>query len=176
MSYDPDSYPSAWKGHFEFAHWLVQTMNPNLVVELGVDYGHSLIELARYNNGETHGIDWFQGDPQTGERNTEEIALQNVKESGVEGVFIHKANFNEAVYGFHSESIDILHIDGQHVYFNVKDDLVAWWEKVRPGGVILLHDTDSFPDDVGRLYSELKYPKFNFTHSAGLGVITKPWR
>lgn len=164
---------TAWRGHEPFAHWLVQTMDPKIVVELGVDFGFSLIELARYNKGLTVGVDWFHGDDQTGYRNSEDTARANVADSGLEKVKIWKMSFDEAVRNFEAQLIDIVHIDGAHDYLSVKRDFVTWLPKVRHGGVILLHDTQSFPNDVGRLFHEIQMPKFEFTHSAGLGVITK---
>jgi hypothetical protein len=40
-------------------------------------------------------------------------------------------------------------------------------------GVVIFHDTISFPNDVGKFFNELKYHKTNFSHSAGLGVLSK---
>jgi predicted O-methyltransferase YrrM len=169
---DTSKIPSAWHGLVPFAHWLVQTVDPKLVVELGVDYGLSLIELARHSKGVTVGVDWFEGDAQTGHRNAEEIARKNVIESGFD-IKIVKQKFDDAKALFEDEVIDILHIDGAHDYESVKHDFETWLPKVRSGGVILLHDTQSFKDDVGRFYYSLPYPKFELTHSSGLGVVTK---
>ena len=38
--------PSAWTGHRYFAKWLVETLRPEITVDLGVDYGHSTFYLA----------------------------------------------------------------------------------------------------------------------------------
>jgi hypothetical protein len=52
-----------------------------------------------------------------------------------------------AVDGFKDESLDFLHIDGDHMFDSVVMDLVVWAPKVRKGGVIALHD-----------YFSLKWP------------------
>ena len=176
MSYNPDDWPSAWKGHEQFAWFLVQLMDPDLVVELGVDFGFSLIEWARYNKGRTVGIDWFQGDPQAGFRNTEQIARRNLVLSNVQGAKILKLKFEDALFQFADLSIDILHIDGAHDFESVKRDFEMWYPKVRRGGVIVMHDTQSFRDDVGRFFNGLKDTKCEFQHAAGLGVVLKSWR
>ena len=31
----------------------------------------------------------------------------------------------------------------------------------------------SYPDSVGKVFNDIQYPKFYFTHSAGLGVVCK---
>ena len=43
--------------------------------------------------------------------------------------------------------LDVLFIDGNHFYPEVKNDLNTWGPKVKPGGLILCHDADtpSFP-------------------------------
>ena len=53
---------SAWAGHEEFAGKLVRFLRPDVVVELGVDYGYSAFAFALPNIGTVYGIDWFQGD------------------------------------------------------------------------------------------------------------------
>lgn len=170
---DTSKIITAWRGLEPFAHWLVQTLKPETTVELGVDYGFSLIELARYNPGNTIGIDNFQGDFQAGLRDVREEAKKNILESGF-GISLMVMPFDEGLDIFDNDSIDLLHIDGAHDYESVKHDFETWFPKVRPGGVILLHDTRSFPNDVGRFYHSLPYPKFEITHSHGLGVVTKP--
>lgn len=43
-------------------------------------------------------------------------------------------------------AIDILFVDTIHTYERVRDELRAWGDRVRPGGGILFHDTDSYPE------------------------------
>lgn len=165
--------PSAWKGLEGFAHWLVLTLNPKITVELGTDYGYSAIELARYNKGIVYTVDWFKGDEHTGFRDTEAKVRQNLDESGILGVQLIKHDFHSAAESWTRGVIDLLHIDGRHNYEDVRQDFNDWIRHVRSGGVILLHDTQSFANDVGRFYHELVYPKFEITHSHGLGVVLK---
>lgn len=170
---DTSHIVTAWRGLEPFAHCLVRMIRPKIIVELGVDYGFSLIELARYNEGVTIGVDHFQGDNQAGFRDIRDQAKKNTHDSGFNIRLIEKS-FDEAVGEFREGSIDILHVDGRHDLSSVKHDFDTWFPKVRHGGVILLHDTRSFPDDVGRFFNQLPYSKFELTHSHGLGVVTKP--
>jgi hypothetical protein len=41
---------------------------------------------------------------------------------------------------YKNESLDFVFIDANHVYEAVKDDLHAWYNKVKPGGFIAGHD------------------------------------
>lgn len=165
--------PTATAGLEPFFHWLVRLMNPKLIVELGVDFAGATIELARYNKGRTIGIDHFKGDEHAGFRDTEYDAWKNVRESGVFGIDLRKKDFHEAATEWDQGPIDILFIDGRHGYEDVKSDFTDWVQHVRIGGIVMLHDTQSFANDVGRFYRELVYPKFEITHSHGLGVVLK---
>ena len=42
-----EDIPSAVKGHRKFIEWIIQFMNPNIVVELGVDYGYSTFVISK---------------------------------------------------------------------------------------------------------------------------------
>jgi len=46
------------------------------------------------------------------------------------------------------DGIDLVYIDGNHSYFNVKQDIEHWFPKVRPMGMMSGHDYDalSFPE------------------------------
>jgi predicted O-methyltransferase YrrM len=163
---------SAWKGHEDFAVRLVEHLKPEIVVDLGVDYGFSTFAFALPNIGTVYGIDWFQGDKYAGHRTTYEQVLAERARLGMTNVVIVKSGFSDAARSW-SKKIDLLHIDGNHDYESVKQDFEQWGKFVADDGVILLHDTLSFPDDVGRFYDGLNLPKFNFTHSYGLGVVCK---
>jgi predicted O-methyltransferase YrrM len=163
---------SAWEGHEGFAVRLVESLKPAVVVELGVDYGFSTFAFALPGIGTVYGIDWFLGDPCAGYRTTYEQVLGEKERLGLSNVVIIRADFAEAARSW-ERPIDILHIDGDHAYASVKRDFETWSTFVKDDGVILMHDTVSFPDDVGRLYDEIQLPKFNFTHSSGLAVVCR---
>ena len=38
------------------------------------------------------------------------------------------------------ESVDLVYIDADHSYEGVRNDIAAWWPKLRNGGVIAFHD------------------------------------
>ncbi len=169
-----DSVLSAWSGHYDFAQWLVKEMNPKTIVDLGVDYGYSTYSFAVQNVGEVFGIDNFNGEEQTGVRDTESFVRNKIKELNLTNVRIFKADFNEiaSVWG---RSIDILHIDGYHSYEAVKNDYITWSKFVSLNGVILFHDTQVKDRGFGvyRFFDEINHPKVNFKQSFGLGVVSR---
>jgi len=88
-----------------------------------------------------------------------------------------RMTFDEAVGQFEDNSIDLLHIDGLHTYAAVAHDFRGWFPKLRPGGVLLLHDVEVRKEfEVWRLWGELQaeFPTFTFRHHSGLGVLRKP--
>jgi predicted O-methyltransferase YrrM len=166
-----DNIVSAWTGHKEFAMWLVKTMQPDTVVELGVDYGYSTFCFAAPNIGTVYGIDWFNGDSQTGYRNTYSNVMDGIQRGNFNNIKIIVDKFDEVAKKW-DRPIDILHIDGFHMYEYVKNDFEKWYPFVRDGGIILMHDTISFPDEVGKFFDEINLPKLNFKNSAGLGIVS----
>lgn len=71
------------------------------------------------------------------------------------------------------DEIDVLFVDTLHTYEQVRDELAVWGDRVVHGGVILFHDTDSYPL-IRRAISEWCKPRsvpFEFRgRSNGLGV------
>ena len=171
-----DFETTAWKGHFEFAMWLTNKYNPQVTVDLGVDYGHSTFALAYQNKGKVYGIDSFEGDEFTGYSNTYDIVKntykQLVEQKVLDDNIIIKGFFND-IYDIFGKKIDILHIDGTHSYEDVKNDFEKWSTKISDNGIILIHDVVSYIDTVGKLFSEITLPKTMMIHSAGLGVVSK---
>jgi SAM-dependent methyltransferase len=127
-------------------------------------------------------VDSWHGDSHTGEYGEEVWEEVDRYNRRWYGAFSHllRTYFDEARLGFSDESIDLLHIDGLHTYAAVKHDWEAWFPRVAPGGVVLLHDIAARSRDFGvwKLWDELSpnYESFAFHHYHGLGVIRKPGR
>lgn len=65
--------------------------------------------------------------------------LENIKPlSSV--INYHKLASVEASKLYSNESLDFVFIDGAHDYENVKNDINAWYPKIKNGGVIAGHD------------------------------------
>lgn len=169
-----NTLPSAWTGHKDFANWLVKRMQPKITVELGVDYGFSLFCLAVDNPGQVYGVDLFEGDAHAGGRDPaqQQAAVEKFRDdNGFTNVTVIKNKFSEVAATW-TEKVDILHIDGLHHYDSVKEDYETWAPHLHEKSVILFHDTSAFPDGPGKFFLEQTLPRANFTHSAGLGVMT----
>lgn len=164
---------SAWKGHREFAQWLIGKIQPKITVELGVDYGYSLFTLAENNPGLVVGIDLFEGDAHTGQRGQEQAdaVAKFAAENGYQNVRLIKNSFDAVAEQWNAD-IDLLHIDGLHTYDAVLNDFKRWSPFVSQHGVVLMHDITSF-SAVMQVFVSIAAPKVAFLHSGGLGVICR---
>ena len=177
-----DSIISAWTGHRKFAEFLVEKKNPDVIVELGVDYGYSTFVFANAlqnktgtgtGSGTMYGIDLFAGDMHTGYRNTYKTVTDNIAEHNLTQVKIIKGEFSEVAKTW-TLPIDVLHIDGLHTFDAVKTDYETWSPFVKEDGIILFHDVTAFLD-IANFFRNVDggWHKLYFVHSAGLGILTK---
>lgn len=177
-----DDIPAtAWNGHRQFAEWLVSYIKPDVIVDLGVDYGFSTFSFAIPRIGHVYGIDNFVGDDFIGIDTTKEkynyVNTKREKLHLKDNITFIKGDFEEVSKTW-NKKIDILHIDGSHHYEDVKRDYENWSKFVKHDGIILLHDTlvevcNQKQYGVKKFFDEIDLPKTTFTHSFGLGVISK---
>lgn len=156
-----------------------------MLVELGAFYGESYFGFCQAVEEKAiactcYAVDTWQGDSHGGFYGDDIYSDVEAYNRAHYRSFSHlmRMTFDEALPYFSDDSIDILHVDGHHSYESVRSDFELWIRKVRPGGVVLLHDicirTTGF--GVWRFWEELRasFPHFAFAHSAGLGVVVKP--
>ena len=79
---------TAWRGHKNFAIWLASRLQAETIVDLGVDFGYSTFCFALASTGHVYGIDSFEGDSETGFRNTFNEVLQTREQLGIKNVTI----------------------------------------------------------------------------------------
>lgn len=175
----------AWTDHLAFAYDLVAEMKPRLLVELGVDRGESYFafcQAAAENQTGTRcfGIDTWQGDQHAGgydETTFAQVSAHNRENYEAFSTLI-RSSFDEARERFAAESIDVLHLDGLHTEAAVRHDVEAWLPKIRPGGILLLHDVGVQAKGfaVWKIWAELKERgrSWTFRDGPGLGLWQKP--
>lgn len=164
---------SAWKGHEDFAFWLVETVNPTTTVELGVDYGFSLFALAIPERGHVYGIDLF-GDHQknhTGDLTTKPHVEKFIHEYNFTNITLIQDDFASAASKW-TMPIDILHIDGTHTHQAISEDWANWSGFVQDHGMIIMHDVIHITE-LTTFYNEITWHKAYFEHSHGLGIASK---
>jgi hypothetical protein len=175
----------AWTSHLHFAYDLVATMKPAVLVELGVDRGESYFafcQSAAENQTGTRcfGIDTWRGDQQAGgydETTFAEVSEHNQAHYATFSTLV-RSGFDDALRQFEPGSIDLLHIDGLHTEAAVRHDVDSWLPKLRPGGILLLHDVDVRTKEFGvwKVWNELQARgrSWTFHDGPGLGVWQTP--
>lgn len=115
---------SEWKDNKELAEWLVKEIDPKIIVDIGTHKGYSANVFAKNSNGHVYTID---PDKQF------DTLEENV-------TFVEMSS-KEAYHKWGNKgSIDILHIDGDHSFETVMEDLTSWANLLNHDGVILMHD------------------------------------
>ncbi|MFN2475452.1 MAG: class I SAM-dependent methyltransferase [Chthoniobacterales bacterium] len=175
----------AWTDNLHFAYDLVATVQPRLLVELGTDRGESYFafcqSVAENSTGtRCFAVDTWQGDKQAGgydETTFREVSAHNAEHYAGFSKLL-RCTFDEALEQFDSDNIDLLHLDGLHTEDAVRHDLNAWLPKIRPGGILLMHDVAVRVRDFGvwKVWDELRTRgrSYTFTDGPGLGVWQKP--
>lgn len=106
---------------------------------------------------------WASGEPYHGReewtdarRDRDEALFRRRARAFGDRVLIRKANSVDAALEFADGSMDIVFIDAVHTYDAVKEDVAAWFPKVRSGGWMAGHDYghEAFPG-VARAVDEL---------------------
>jgi hypothetical protein len=181
-------YPqTAWRGlENRFQELLEPIGRIRTIVEIGVEFGFSVFCLAAAAPQATVvGIDPYQSldtseharlmqlgrQGTIGSNEAEAWVRQHLPEFG--NILLIRAR-GEEIARCMSGQVDVVHIDAVHTYADVAKEFEAWEPLVRPGGCILFHDTESFPDDVGRFFVQLPGRKAHLSVSSGLGAWYKP--
>src|SRR5271165_1962745 len=175
-----------WSAHLAFANDVIGATQPKLIVELGTHWGESYFGFCQSVAEQgldcvCYAVDHWLGEEHAG-RYGEEVYedVRRYNETHYKSFsYLLRTTFDDAVLQFNDDTIDLLHIDGLHTYEAANHDFRMWLSKVKPGGIVLLHDTSVRHEDFGiwRLWDEIndEFPEtFEFHHSWGLGVVRKP--
>jgi Methyltransferase domain len=173
---------SAWIEHAPFAFWLCEALRPRRFVELGTHYGYSYFAFCqaidRLGLGTTaYAVDTWKGDEHAGfydESVFQSVATRNNEKYSAFSSLI-RSTFNDALGYFADESVDLLHIDGRHLYDDVAHDFTTWRPKLSEDAVVLFHDTNVREREFGvwKFFERVaaQHPSFQFFHGYGLGLI-----
>lgn len=119
-------------------------------VEIGVESGYtSAFLLERVPT-----LRLLSVDPYPGERLIQYEAVKRMLHRYGERSSLWRNTSYEAARSF-TGTLDLVFIDGDHSYASVKDDILLWAPKVRPGGIVAGHDYHCMAwEDVGKAVHE----------------------
>ena len=120
-------------------------------LEVGTYIGEFAIPfLANWKGRRLHVVDpWlcypeYQEDPKFLENLEEKFQIfQERTRMFAHRIQIHRMLSREAEGFFPANSLDFVYLDGNHAYEFVRQDLLQYWPKVRPGGIMAGHDFES---------------------------------
>ncbi len=144
-------------------------------VEIGTSCGGSLWLYANLFCDENTKIESI--DPRNQPRPIN-FTVNKLKERNFNVVFYNKHSYD--IKNEISNDIDLLHIDGDHVYESVKLDWELYFPKVIKNGIVLVHDAKGTHAGAKRFGDELQYnPKIKSEiialdeYACGIGYAIK---
>ena len=131
---------------------LVDLIDAKKICEIGSWVGESTSHWAsavKEKGGSVVSVDWFQGNTGTAldnvarETNIYEIFNANLVELGLRKIVhvFYMPSVDASAY-IKDEEMDIVFIDASHDYNSIREDIRAWFPKVRRGGIICGHDCE----------------------------------
>jgi len=160
--------------HLTSLYFITLQMSAKLVVELGVRSGESTVaflEGVNRTDGRVVSVD-IEECPK---------AREMVERYGLGGrwTFVRSDDIEFGKGWDRSRKVDIVFVDTSHLYEHTKREIEVFEPIVRPGGVLIFHDTTTHPEGVMKPIQEfLKgHPGYGFenaSYNSGMGVILKP--
>lgn len=160
--------------HLLMLYGLVTSIKAKIVIELGVNTGEStvaILEAVAATGGKLYSVDIIP-------RPATEAML---KSYGLTGPWeFTVANDLEYIKTWPKDRMaDLIFIDTSHEYEQTRKEIEVYEPILRPGGIMVFHDTVSFYDGVQKPINEFlktrkHWPYENRTHCNGLGILRKP--
>ncbi len=86
-------------------------------------------------------VDTFAGDDDVGHADLWPEFAANLERAGLlSRLTAHRRPSVETAADFADQSLDFVFIDARHTYEATREDLAAWWPKVKPGGLLAGHE------------------------------------
>lgn len=126
--------------------------NGAIFVEIGSWLGYStsiLGEVAKRDGGQVFCVDHWKGSPDVPNRQNAqdcfELFRHNMEHLELDGIVHPLVMESAAAATIFSDGIaDLIFIDADHRYKSVKQDIEAWWPKVKEGGILCGHDCEGY--------------------------------
>ncbi|MBU1418288.1 MAG: class I SAM-dependent methyltransferase [Proteobacteria bacterium] len=134
----------------QYYYCIAKMLRPLLVVEIGCFIGFSTLHFAKalqeLSFGRIISIDAFDHKVDTGRgmQNRQDVAEYYRKKAGLEDILTYIKGYSTVVYpeikNQIKNKIDLLYIDGDHSVNGVFGDFNTYYNDVRVGGYVIIHD------------------------------------
>ena len=157
-----------------------------VVVELGTYTGRSalaMLPVIQRAEGHLYCVDWFRGNtgveaeigPSYRSHDILKILRQNLMEAVGQGldadrVTIMVGKTVGAALVFPDRSVDVLFVDADHRYSQVKADLAAWLPKMKTSGLVFGHDFEKHLEECD-LEAAIEHCEEDYSGGCHYGVI-----
>ena len=150
-------YSHGWAVRHKSLGEIFAKLNCGTIVEIGVARGelsHYLMKYLSQNVSivkEYHGVDPFMGGYDATDAMSKELAAVHKPQAWNEAILnflssygclfrMHHGTSRERVSDFDDNSIDCIFFDGDHTYEGIKNDIILYAPKIKPGGALLFDD------------------------------------
>ena len=170
-----------WRGHIPFTSWLIQRLEPSIIVEhatqrLGYSFHLGGLITASGLSAICYAVDTWEGDEPPTEIFGGDLIDAGRRYADLARLICMK--LDEASGCFPDRSIGLLRLDGRQTYEELRRCFEIWHPKLTSSAVVILHGI-GLKDGSGGVgawpfWEELvqRYPlHLEFWHSQGLGVL-----
>lgn len=165
---------SDWLDHVPFAFWLIESVKPRILVELGVAAGASYFAFCQAMDklnvvGRCYGFDKWTARNETQFQSAQKYNQQQYEEFSR----LESEHWTGAARHFLDHSVDLLHINPTADSENLSAVFQSWLPKLSEKAVVLLHHSQSAAKQVAELKLQLQaqYRHFEFLQQHGLLVV-----
>ena len=167
---------SAWKGLEDYMIPLIKNFNiqQNIALEFGVDQGYSSHVFSQLFK-KVIGVDAFIGDAHINHQQGDDFYNTIKQRFTGTNIDIIRADFRDFIRSEEANktNYDLIHIDIVHLYQETFE--CAEWA-IQKSNVVILHDTESFPE-IKRVCNDISKKHginfYNIPEHHGLGILSK---
>lgn len=137
--------PHGWWGNEAQISRLIERIAPKIIVEVGCWLGSSTRYLASQvapHGGVVYAIDtWLGSDEQAHQKNPRlkklyHLFLSNVRHAGLTQTIVPIRMASQEAAKALNVTADLIYVDASHKEEDVYQDILAWYQHLRPGGII----------------------------------------
>ena len=159
-------------------NYLIQSNAKNVQFgDVGACIGNATSVIATYAkevNGRVISSDIFIDRQDWPGQETKNCWFENMK--GLSLLDNIELNYDESIKvanRLKNGTMDLVYIDASHIYKDIKADILAWWPKIKKGGIMCGHDCElnATPEQIQQIKENPLWSKDDCTEVGHAGVI-----